>query len=333
MANKRNRTRHGKPKARPMHPVHPIEDLLADVENAQVHPGLDIEGEDNAPIAVDAPEDLRVLRRLREGWASALRSKDLWRRATERADKREADLEAQDHALRDEKLELTKLKTNLAERERVVVEDERLLEDKRAEAAAGFASEQAKATEHLRNKRDTLQVEINDLEEELANRRAVGASEERAALARDRAQLAATVRISTSLERSTPVMPRLSPPSASFSRTRRATSQGSMRRIARSLRQTLPYSLHDRSGCVRKRRRARNQDQRRRTPRCGPRPSRRPAERLVDVNARLTAQVDALQDQLANVPDEAQLADLRAAADRTRQAELDAGEELAPPTG
>ena len=74
---------------------------------------------------------------------------------------------SRDHALRDEKQELAKLKNDVAERERAVVEDERSLEDQRADAAAGFASEQAKATEQLRNKRDALQVEINDLEEEL----------------------------------------------------------------------------------------------------------------------------------------------------------------------
>ena len=178
-----------------------------------------------------------------------------------------------------------------------------------------------------RNKRDTLQVEINGLEEELANRRAVGASEERAALARDRAQLAAD---REDFERSRAQHARDAQALAAErelfedEKGHLARKHEEDRKIAEAdlaLKLARPERLRQKEEEARKAVEAENAEMRSRLDRLGDRP-----ERLVDVNARLTAQVDALQDQLANVPDEAQLADLRAAADRTRQAELDAGE-------
>ena len=46
MASKRNRTPSRQAHKPAQAPVQPIEDLLADVENDQVPPGLDVEGEE-----------------------------------------------------------------------------------------------------------------------------------------------------------------------------------------------------------------------------------------------------------------------------------------------
>lgn len=326
MSSKKKRTPARQPQRPAQGQAQPLEDLLADIENDTVPPDLD----DDAPplSAAGAPEDLRVLEKeIRAAWVSANRSKDLWRRASERAEAREAAVDSRDRALREEKQEVAKLKNDVAGRERAVVAAERSLEDQRADAAAGFAGEQAKATEQLRNKRDALQVEINELEEELAHRRAVGASEERAALAGERGQLEADL---AELARARAEHDRaalaLDADRALFEREKAllARQREHEREVAEAelaLKLARPERLRQKEAEARQAAEAENAEMRSRLVRLGERP-----ERLIEENARLRTEMQVLQDRLANVPDEAMLADLRAAAERTRQAELDAVE-------
>ncbi|NPD06538.1 AAA domain-containing protein [Nocardioides sp. zg-1308] len=326
MASKKNRTPARQPQRPAQGTAKPLEDLLADIENHTVPP--DVDGDDPLPSAAGAPDDLRVLEKeLREAWASATRAKDLWRRASERADAREAAFDSRERALRDEKQELTKLKNDVTERERAVVADERSLEDQRADAAAGFASEQTKATEQLRNRRDALQVEINGLEEELASRRAVGASEERAALASERVRLEADLgelaRARAEHERAARD---LDADRALFEQEkalqkRQREHERELAEADLALKLARPERLRQKEVEAREAAEAENAEMRSRLDRLGERP-----ERLVEENARLRTEIEILQDRLTNVPDDTLLADLRAAADRTRQAELDAGD-------
>lgn len=327
MSGRSNKGRSAKPGSKA---AQPIEDVLAEIENEEGPPDPDGGGAGEGPSqkVADAPEDLRLVEReLRAAWEDALRFKELWQRAKQRADKREGDLAPREAKVRDDELDIAKNKKDLAARERAVAEEERSLEDKRADAASGFASEQLKATEQLRGKRDALQIEINTLEEELATRRSVGASEERAALAKERLQLDNDRQ---ALEEDRARHAR----EAQALAAERALFDDQKRHLERKHEQDLelaerelalklarPERLREKEEEARKAAEEEGAALRARLDRLGERP-----ERLVEENARLITQIGELEDRLTNVPDAAQLENLRALAARTRQAEADAVE-------